>query len=181
MSEAKLCIRCNRVLPLTHFHKNKYTKDGHRVYCKDCVAEYGKQYRETAKGVFKGLAGRQRYYRKHRHHRAKPFTITEEWFVPWYENQPKVCHYCGLKEEDIPKINDSSLQKVGRLTVDCKDNDKGYTQDNVVLACGRCNFNKGDFFTYNEWLFIAKRFIKPRWESLLREMKTSTKIEEDTE
>lgn len=177
MTSTKLCIRCNRMLPISHFHKNKYRPDGYRVYCKDCVSEYGKQYRATPAGVFHGLEGRQRFYRKERPTCSKPFSITKEWFIPWYKSQPKECHYCGLKEEDIPKMHDSNLDKVGRLTVDCKDNTLGYVPDNVVLSCLRCNFTKSDFFTYDEWMEIAQKYIKPKWEKRLNASNISTKME----
>ena len=52
-----------------------------------------------------------------------------------------------------------------QLSIDCKDNDLGYTIDNIVLACDRCNFIKSNIFTYEEMCFIGENLIKPKWES----------------
>jgi 5-methylcytosine-specific restriction endonuclease McrA len=49
------------------------------------------------------------------------------------------CHYCGDKNN--PQI-------------DRKDNARGYTRDNVVPACKRCNTVKGHLLTYEEMLKV---------------------------
>lgn len=33
----KICTKCNQEKPLTEYHKQKATKDGHRLYCKSCI------------------------------------------------------------------------------------------------------------------------------------------------
>ena len=43
-----------------------------------------------------------------------------------------------------------------RLTIDRKDNDRGYTIDNIVLSCNRCNMIKGNFFNEQDMLKIGK-------------------------
>jgi len=173
----KTCSKCGLEKPLSEFGTASATKkDGYNSWCKQCVRDSTAKFRVSPSGIYSGLKGRQRFYRKHRPTRAKPFTLKRKEFIEWYETQPKQCHYCGISEDDITKIDDSSLQKTGRLTVDCKDNDIGYTLNNIVLACGRCNFNKGDFFTYDEWMHIAQNYIKPRWKKMLE---TSTKTGEN--
>ena len=174
----KICSKCGLEKPLSEFGTASATKkDGYNSWCRQCVRDSTAKFRVSPSGIYSGLKGRQRFYRKNRPTRAKPFTLKRKEFMDWYDSQPKQCHYCEISEEDIPKIDDSSLNKTGRLTVDCINNSEGYIPDNIVLACGRCNFNKGDFFTHDEWSFIAESFIKPRWKSLLIKMKTSTKIE----
>ena len=59
--------------------------------------------------------------------------------------------------------------KIRRLTVDRKDNDKGYSLDNMVLACHRCNSIKGDWFSYDEMKEIAEKYMIPRIEKWRRE------------
>ncbi len=39
----KVCKRCNQKKPLTEFWKNKTTRDGLQLYCKDCVRKYNKE------------------------------------------------------------------------------------------------------------------------------------------
>lgn len=50
------------------------------------------------------------------------------------------CSYCG----------ESSL----RMTLDRKDNEKAHTIDNVVAACIRCNYLRGNM-PFEAWLVIA--------------------------
>lgn len=37
--ETKICSKCGRELPVSKFFKNKATKDGFAVYCKECEKE----------------------------------------------------------------------------------------------------------------------------------------------
>lgn len=169
LETTKYCIRCNRELPIIHFHKNKHQKDGHRVYCKDCVSEYGKEYRHTAAGVYQNLRGKQRWQKTNRVDRYKPVTITQDEFVEWYNSQPRVCAYCGISEENIYLMNDKYGCRYGRLTVDCKDNFVGYVSGNIVLACDKCNSVKNNVLTFDEMRYVGENFIKPKWQVLLNE------------
>jgi hypothetical protein len=57
-----------------------------------------------------------------------------EWKLSWLEAEYLMlqpCWYCGQKEEN--KLNG----------IDRFDNNKYYTDDNVVPCCGTCNFMKG--------------------------------------
>ncbi len=48
------------------------------------------------------------------------------------------------------------------MTIDRKDNLKGYTPDNVVSACFVCNRIKGNFFTYEDMCKIGKEYVQPK-------------------
>ncbi len=76
--------------------------------------------------------------------RQKDWQITQE---QWERMSDCCCVYCYK-----PARN-----KVGTGSgLDRKDNDKGYTIDNVVPCCGRCNQIKGNKITYEEMiLYIA--------------------------
>ena len=67
--------------------------------------------------------------------------ITEE---AYFDLIVMVCHYCG-----------GELYKSG-VGLDRKDNVKGYEMSNVVPCCGRCNVTRGNRFTYEEMLLLAK-------------------------
>ena len=41
---SKECGRCHEIKPLAEFVKNKNSKDGYRIYCKDCSNEMGRMY-----------------------------------------------------------------------------------------------------------------------------------------
>jgi len=100
------------------------------------------------------------------YHRAKrsqlSFRITKQQFIVWHTKQIKKCIYCGIKENELPKNLLLTLNKGFKLTIDRKNNNKGYTLNNITLCCLRCNFIKSDFFTYKEMLKIGKNYVKPK-------------------
>lgn len=59
------------------------------------------------------------------------------------------CHYCG-DSVTWPK------RKASRYNLDRKDNTRGYAFDNVVVCCHLCNRLKGNRFSYDEFLRIAR-------------------------
>jgi 5-methylcytosine-specific restriction endonuclease McrA len=73
-------------------------------------------------------------------------------FVNWYNIQPKECIYCKRPESEA--IQDKK-GKYKRLTIDRKDNNKGYELNNIALCCYRCNNIKGDWLSYEEMLIIG--------------------------
>jgi len=131
------------------------------------VAEYGRKYRGTTDGIYGLIKGRQKYYHTHDMNKQKPLIISKDDFTEWYENEPKICVYCGIKEDELELVDDPFMNKYKRLTVDCKDNDLGYVNGNLVLCCRRCNTLKIDFFTYEEFKEIGKRFVAKRWKKYL--------------
>lgn len=59
------------------------------------------------------------------------------------------CHYCGM-------TNETSMTKHNeRLTIDRKDSNKGYSLENCVLACKKCNYLKGNVLNAHEMKKIA--------------------------
>ena len=165
MSQTKYCKRCDRTLPINHFHRDKKSEDGHAFYCKECCSEYGKKWRMTASGVYSSVKGRNKFYNNH------PFKITKKEFVNWYKAQPQKCHYCGLSIELLDRFNEKFNTKGVRFTIDCKDNEVGYEKDNIVLACDKCNTMKSNYIPYETMLEIGKKYIKPIWESIFKEGK----------
>jgi len=75
------------------------------------------------------------------------------------------CHYCGIEDEDIPKIwgkiYGGKTRK--RLEVEHKDSSQGDTLQNCVLACPVCNIAKSDIFTYEEFKRVGD-VIKEIWQ-----------------
>lgn len=43
---AKVCSKCQKSLSLDNFHRNKTKSDGYNSYCKQCLVEYKRGYRE---------------------------------------------------------------------------------------------------------------------------------------
>lgn len=106
-------------------------------------------------------------------------------FEKWYNNQqPKVCHYCGLSEEESQQIVMTGLLKssrfpkegkIGRgqsrgvwLEVDRLSPKENYSPENCVLACYFCNNDKSDIFHGDDY----KKFKENRVEYLRDLIKT---------
>ena len=159
----KKCTKCGRELPPSEFHKHRITKDGLCHICKDCSRERGRAFSRTASGQYTSIKSRQKFYEKNQPYRYKPVLISRDDFIKWYNAEPKVCHYCGLSEKKMSTVNDFYNSKGSQLSVDAKDNNIGYVEGNLVLACHRCNGIKSDFFTYEEMLMIGREFVKPKW------------------
>lgn len=157
----KRCTKCDEVKPLTEFHNHKITKDGLSHQCKECNRQKAKEYSKTPTGVYSAIRGRIKHYK------TKPFLISKEEFIDWYEPAEKRCAYCDISEEELELLGDSYNNKAHRLTVDCVDNKLGYTKGNLVLACLRCNSIKSDFFTPEEMRSLSQQFITPKWQRRL--------------
>lgn len=77
--------------------------------------------------------------------------LTYEEFLLFTEMQE--CSYCGA----LLKWNPFNNVKGGRAyNLDRKDPRGGYTADNVVTCCFRCNRGKGNLFTFEEWTVMTK-------------------------
>jgi hypothetical protein len=62
------------------------------------------------------------------------------------------CHYCGAEV----RWSEHHITRNGSAyNLDRKDNSIGYTKENCVVCCPRCNRSKSDHFTYAEWVQIG--------------------------
>ena len=178
--ETKRCSKCKKIQPVSEFGKNPKNKSGYGSHCKSCKREYSRNISKTASGIYNALKGQINFTRKHEKLRdnrdnrgylrcpRKALLCTKKEFIEWYDYQPKVCAYCGIKEEDLYLISDTLFDrhKYRRLTIDAIDNNKGYSIDNMVLCCSRCNLTKNNFFTYNEMKTIGK-IVNTHWQTQL--------------
>lgn len=117
-SGQRKCYSCKRVLALTvdNFYKNRALPAGLEGKCKDCQRKRFQHWTPTQK---------LQNYRSGARHRHLSFEITKEEFMTFWQ---KPCYYCG--------------QKVATIGLDRVDNDLGYTIENVVPCCSKCNFMK---------------------------------------
>ncbi len=82
-------------------------------------------------------------------------TITYAEFVKFCAI--KTCHYCDAK---IPWSEyNRGVGYSGAYSLDRKDSETGYTFENCVVCCTRCNRSKSNSFSYEEWVKIG-RLIK---------------------
>ena len=79
--------------------------------------------------------------------RAK-VSLTYEQFLE-FTKQPD-CHYCGKALNWKPHSSSNGYK------LDRKDNSLGYSKDNCVVCCPRCNRSKSDHFTYEEWREVGQ-------------------------
>ncbi|MBA7521381.1 hypothetical protein ES705_13488 [subsurface metagenome] len=86
-----------------------------------------------------------------------------------YDRDGDKCHYCKIAGGDFIPIWGKFYKKKGekggrgkRLELERKDNEKGYSEENCVLACAICNNAKSDKFTYEEFKEVGKA-IKKIW------------------
>lgn len=86
-------------------------------------------------------------------------SLTYDNFVSFTNEES--CHYCGVDLVWTKHNKDHNIPLSHNL--DRKNNDLGYSSYNCVACCKRCNWGKGDRFTYEEWVVMTKA---------LREMKT---------
>ena len=119
--------------------------------CKRCQIKHGPQLRPY-EHVYNTARARvlNRYDR-----RTHEFTITFEEFLALVNTGR--CHYCHAILA-WQKHGGAGATRHCAHHMDRKDNHGGYTMQNVVACCTRCNFAKGDRYTYEEWVGMTQYF-----------------------
>jgi len=183
----KICSHCKKRKNLSEFPKNKNTKSGIHIWCKECCNEKNrKSYRKHRK---KRIKKTSEYHRKMHNiyikrwaikhpdirkyinlkskcKKKKRILLSREDFLKWYREQEKKCYYCGIPEGYLRSGKWKNGVSGKTLWVDRKNNAKGYLKDNVVLSCPICNQMKGATLSAKEMKEIASKYIKPKWKKL---------------
>lgn len=84
--------------------------------------------------------------------------LTYEEFVDF--SKITSCHYCKDHINWIPHENYNSRNYA--YHIDRKDNSFGYTKENCIVCCSRCNFGKREYYTYDEWYGMTEYFRSKR-------------------
>lgn len=140
-----------------------------RVGCMNCTAYKVANKRSLKKyGVLnKAIKGRIfREYKEGARRRNLDFNLSFEDFIKLSESN---CHYCGSKpvEHESDKKYQYKLAELWKRNgIDRVDTTKGYTLDNCVPCCTKCNVAKHDLK-----LDEFKEWIKRCYEHLLLEGK----------
>ena len=126
-----------------------------KIYAKNKEKYHIKKrnYFKTASGIYAYLKGRMT-----RANKLDLLKLPKEDFIKWYDSQEKICFYCKRTLQEVITDKMQPRKTIRRLSIDRIDNNKGYEKDNIVLACGKCNKIKNDFFTKNEMLKIIEIF-----------------------
>jgi len=72
------------------------------------------------------------------------------------------CYYCGVSGMLLQFYCEVMEINTPWMTIDRKDNLKGYLVGNVVPSCFLCNKIKGSFFDVEEMKKIGKQFVAPK-------------------
>ncbi|MEK6883829.1 MAG: hypothetical protein AABY22_29640 [Nanoarchaeota archaeon] len=83
------------------------------------------------------------------------FNLNVREFVSWYITQNQICFYCRRTLEQVGDNDYNYRFPSKRFSIDRKDNNKGYSINNIVLACNRCNTIKSNYFSVEEMLKIG--------------------------
>jgi len=126
---------CSNELRLTPSRVKRY-----KGYCTSCLQKkdpFGVIYRKLLLGAkSKGVDN----------------TLTYLQFLTF--TSIKNCVYCGKFIEWTKYLRAGESSKPYNL--DRKDSSLGYSKENCVVCCGRCNKVKNNFFSYEEFLLIGK-------------------------
>lgn len=119
--------------------------------------EQGRAWRQTPLGVWCAI-----HTRAGKHN--IPFDIDRLDFIKWYSNVEKLCEYCGIDVHSNKKYRGHNSK---RLTIDRMDSNKGYSMDNIVLACAICNTTKSNVLTYEQMKIVGKMIKMNREQNII--------------
>ena len=99
-------------------------------------------------------------------------------FALWYEKarinpKERKCHYCEITEENLKKLFDNKVIQSKKpsfnstLQIERLNPNKGYVEDNCVLACCICNNAKSDMINAENFKEYFAKKIECFYNSLL--------------
>lgn len=144
----KSCSCCSVEKPLEEFHNSSRSSDGKQSQCKNCARIASNEWRRRNRSVAAsnmgqyrqtwGGAVRERYHNAH--HRARErsyeFTITQDYILNLLSQQN---YKCALTGDDLSFVSGNPK----KLSLDRKDNSKGYEIENVQWVTWEVNNAKG--------------------------------------
>lgn len=133
-------------------------RTGHTTSC-GCfhLEKQSTQHKRPHEVQYKGLC------RNAKTHKETNDLITYEDFLEFVKIVN--CHYCG--DRILWNRRSNKQVRSTAYNLDRKDSIKGYTKENCVVCCKRCNRAKSNLFSYEEWLEIGK-FIQEHPENFKR-------------
>jgi len=114
----------------------------------------GKDKKKNTVGRQVSASGRSRGY-----DHSEPKLINK-----WFIEQKQICAYCNCSVDEVNDYLERTKISVKnkRMSVDRVDNNQGYILGNLTLSCFICNTHKKDFFSHEDFLKIAKKYIRPK-------------------
>ncbi|MCV3418186.1 hypothetical protein L8V92_02710 [Campylobacter lari] len=137
--------------------------------------EYDKIYKKTQNSL-KYLKNRYSST-KRRNDNKEPFGSARK-FISWYKKQEKECYYCKIAQSDLDNlfgdnkpINSKKPSFNSSLQIERLDPDKGYNEENCVLACCICNNAKSDMISASDFKDYFSDSVKNFYKNLLKNIK----------
>jgi len=115
---------------------------------------YAREITSKIKRIEPGLAAKRTVYNHYRvssRYKDNSFELSFEQFLNLTQQD---CHYCGEVLSNFESGNGNGGFKYNGI--DRKDNTKGYTIENCVSCCKKCNFIKKDM-SYDEFINYIKK------------------------
>jgi hypothetical protein len=136
----KNCYICKQIKPRTkfYFYLSKKGK-----WCSSCIECKKKERQRIRIKKFSNSWWSDKYSRiKSRAKiRGIQFNLSKDDFKSLRKHS--TCFYCGIA-------------KLPFITIDRKNNNRGYTTDNCIQCCHWCNRTKGRKFSFEEMIILGK-------------------------
>ena len=150
--ELKTCFHCNQEKEITYFKIRPVNKDGYANQCKKCEYEIC----TDSRNAYEIKHWAKRLFLHAKKHSKYDFDIDEQFVSDLYEKQNGKCFWFNvdLKASNIAKYP-------WQPSLDRLDREKGYTKDNVVLACYTANIgrNTSDEATFSLFVEDLKKAL----------------------
>ena len=153
--KSKICTHCKEEKEIIDFKIRPVNKDGYANQCKKCEYEICTDSRKSyifnnwAKLLFLGAKRHSKY----------DFDIDEKFVSELYEKQNGKCFWFNV---DLKPSNEAKYP--WQPSLDRLDREKGYTRDNVVLACYSANIgrNTSDEATFSLFVEDLKKALSAK-------------------
>lgn len=155
MGTRKTCKICGETKNIDNFYKSQ-----RGLKCKDCTLQITREYKKQKRKdlefrkseVIKQKERRVRLWQNtliHDSKRGREHTLTVNDINEMYQSQNGLCYWFN-----IPLIPSDNSKHPQQPSLDRLDRNKGYTKDNVVLACYSANIgrNENDLETWQNFL-----------------------------
>ena len=149
----KLCSHCLEIKTVDCYRKNITYKDGYNNKCKKCEYEICTDSRKAY--LVKNWA--KILFLHAKKHSKYDFDIDEQFVSELYEKQNGKCFWFNV---DLQPSNEAKYP--WQPSLDRLDREKGYTRDNVVLACYTANIgrNTSDEATFSLFVEDLKKALQ---------------------
>ena len=147
------CFRIEKFIERVTTHGLSKTKEYHKKYNKKYHENL--QSRDDPRRALMQIKNRAK-------RKGVLWKFTKSEWTQWYLEQKRTCEYCEILIGRV--VNE---QVPSGISIDRKNNNGPYSEENCCLACYECNRIKGNSLTYDEMMYVGQNFQKPKWQSTI--------------